>query len=382
MNMNRLKKIFTLLVVFISVSCDDIPVSNSADTLQNLPVMDLEFNGDDYLRLLDNKTSDLEVPVNIAFKGQNVTAVIRASGAGSRFSARWSYKVETGNGSSLENVTEFNLSSQIADPTMMYTTIASRLYRLAGFPIFNSEHLFLRINNRDQGLFLFIERVEEPFFLQRNIDVCELYKSNGNSKFTFTEINNPQFDFEKKIPDDNNYNNLIDLIHAVDTSSCGTIKQSLGSYLDINNYIRYHALTTLINNPDAFDNNFFIFKQTYNSSFEFLPWDFDRCFERTEDVGLYGKNAIIEKLLRSEATFNLYKSELRDQLDHIFTLDNIDPIIDSLASTIREGYDLDPYLGKGMYNFDEEIEKLSEFIDRRRVQIADDLDNFSYDDYL
>jgi spore coat protein H len=224
--------------------------------------------------------------------------------------------------------------------------------------------------------------VEEPFFLERNVDVCELYKSNGNSKFTFKEANNPQFDFEKKIPDDNNYNNLIDLIHAVDTSSCSILLQSLGKYLDINNYIRYHALTTLLNNPDAFDNNFFIFRQTIVSAFEFLPWDFDRCFERTEDVGLYGENAIIEKLLQSETTFNLYKVEMQEQLDRIFINETIDPVIDSLAAYIREGYDLDPYLGGGMYNLDEEIEKLRDFIDRRRAQIGKELADFRFDKNL
>lgn len=374
--MNRIQLLF--ITILFTVSCENTMLMTSAGGLKNLPVMDLILTQDDYLRLLENKSNDLDVPVRILYKNENVTAVIRASGAGSRYSPRWSYKVTLKNGSTVNNLTEFNISSQIMDPTMMYTTIATRLYRLAGFEVFNSEHLFLRINNRDQGLFLFIERVEEPFFVERNLEIYELYKSNGNSKFTFKEENNPQFDFEKKIPDDYNYNNLIELIHAVDTSASVALIQSLGKFLNIENYIRYHALTTLINNPDAFNNNFFVFKKDKNSAFEFLPWDFDRCFERTADLGLYGKNALIEKILTSEAAFSLYKETLKYQLDHIFTAENMDPVIDSLATYIREGYNIDPYLGKGRYDLDEQIVQLREFINNRIKHVSNDLAGFEF----
>jgi len=133
----------------------------------------------------------------------------------------------------------------------------------------------------------------------------------------------------------------------VDTSSTtgNKIFSSLGKWIDLNNYIKYHALTTLINNPDAFENNFFIMQESANSPYKFLPWDFDRCFERENDVGLYGNNAIIRKLFENDSTFNLYKTELENMLSTIYTNENTSNILDSYTDKIREAYEMDAYLG-------------------------------------
>jgi spore coat protein H len=359
------------------IGCDKDGLFNLSDELTFVPNLEFYVDHDSYLEMLANRTQNYAIPANIFFKNKALYGTIRPSGAGSRYFPRWSYRVELNDQEYIEDYNRFNLSTQVNDPTMLHTTLVSELYRQAGFYVFDNFHVFVKINNSDQGLYQFIELINEEFFEKNNIPVYELYKGGFESKFSFEGTYNPQFHFDKKIPDDDNYSNLYNLIHAVDTSNTNKIFTSLGKWLDLDNYIKYHALTTLINNPDAFENNFFIMKETTNSPYKFLPWDFDRCFERENNVGLYGKNAIIRKLFENESTFNLYKAELENMLNTIFTNENVSLILDAHINKIREAYNIDPYLGDGMYDFDEEIQDLKFYISDRRDFFFEQLPNFT-----
>jgi spore coat protein H len=222
---------------------------------------------------------------------------------------------------------------------------------------------------------LAIERVDEFFFQKRNRNIYELYKLGFESKFTFEEQNNPQFNFDKKIPEDDNYTSLINLIYARDTSSTDNIFESFGKFLDIEQYIKYHAATSIMNNSDGFTNNFFLVKENPEAPFYIIPWDFDKCFSHPYDASLVGDNAIIRKLFESDTTFNLYKAEMQFQINSVFTESNLFPIIDSLKSVIKDAYNLDPYLGNGRYNFDHEINRLKEYITQRITFVKENIDS-------
>ena len=132
-----------------------------------------------------------------------------------------------------------------------------------------------------------------------------------------------------------------------------------------------------MNNFDAFTNNFFLFKETPSSPFKVIPWDFDRCFTPPYNAEIVGDNSIIRKLFRNDSTLNLYKRELRIQIENNFTFYALDPVIDSLSTIIKSAYNLDPFLGNGRYCFESEKTKLKEYI-RNRIQfVEDNIDHLS-----
>ncbi len=368
--------ICVLLLLFIT-GCEENGILNPSEKLKNIAVLDFFIEDDAYLNLLSNKTLNYAVPANIYYNNSdcNYTGTIRPSGAGSRFDPRWSYRVRLNEGEFIEDLNSFNLSAQVYDRTMLNSTIATHLYNQAGFLTIDNFQAFIRINEKDQGLFQLLELLKQDFFDRRNEPVHELYKVGSDSKFTFQGSNNPQFTFDKKIPDDENYSNIYNLILAVDTSSTEKIITSLGKFLDIKMYIRYHALTSLINNTDAFKNNVFIYRRTLNSPFICIPWDFDQCFRRTYDVGLYGENAIINRLFQNDSTRNMYISEVKALVDSIYTVPNIESVINKNSEIIRDAYNLDPYLGAGRYDFNTEIEKLKDFIEERREYFINNIDS-------
>ncbi|MBL1212587.1 MAG: hypothetical protein HND52_04395 [Ignavibacteriae bacterium] len=373
-------RIVLLAISIITISCEDSGILNPSDALESIPLLELEISNEDYIRLKNNRTNSLKVPVLIKFNNQIHSGEIRAAGAGSRYHPKWSYNIKLTDGILIEGLPEFNLSAQVFDPTLMHTTIATHLYKQLGFTLFNSRHLFLKINNNDEGLYPMIEVVDQPFFSDRDIPVYQLFKLGFDSKFTFIGGNYPEFHFEKKIPDDDNFSELYNLIYAIDTSSTENIFNTLGKHLDINQYIKYHAITTLMNSFDAFTNNIFLLKKSSAEPFTLVPWDFDKIFQSDNLSKLAGENSIIKKLFQNDSTFNLYKDELEYQLNNIFTEQNIFPVIDSTKNIIEDGYNLDPYLGSGgRYNFLTEIENLKSYISQRRNYINDNLNLLTKD---
>ncbi len=372
-------KVFIFLTAILFFACKNDGIIAPSEKLTDIPILDFEISHDDYVNLLLNETNNYEVPVTLRYNNELFSADIRASGAGSRFHPKWSYRVKITDNSLLEGKKEFNLSSQVYDQTMIRNTLTSHLYKQLGFDVFESRHVFVRINHKDEGLYPMIERVDEDFFASRNIPVYQLYKLGFDSQFTFTQLNNPRFNFEKKIPDDENYSVLYDFIHAIDTSNAEKLTTSLGKFLDIDEYIRYHAITSLINNIDAFTNNLYIYKKYPDAPFKLIPWDFDKSFDHRATDKLVGNNDIIRKLFKNKETFEKYKQEIHFQLDHYFNERNMFRIIDSTASVIESAYNMDPYLGKGRYDFYSEIEELKLYIKDRINYFENNIDSITQD---
>jgi spore coat protein H len=345
--------------------------------MNQVPVMDFIIDTDDYTLLLANKTNNLRIPAKIFYKDTLVLGEIRATGGGSRYDPRWSFRVYLQEGFTIEGIMEFSLSAQVNDPTMVHTTITSHIYKRAGFPVIDSRHVFLRINNKDIGLYVMLEIIKEPFFLRRNLEISELYKVGFGSDFRLSESHDIQFSIDKELPDDDNYNSLLQFIYVLNTSPVEDLRSNLSLYLDIDNYIAYHALTSLINNFDAFTNNFYLARCDVIQGFEIIPWDFDRSFERSNDVGLYGRNVIIEILFQNQEILESYKAQLTLYLTTVYTPAEIFPLIDSTAIFIEEAYNLDPFLGNGRYTLEDEITDLKSYIFNRRGFFISNLDSLT-----
>ena len=371
---NILLHIALFSLIFLYSCREDVNISPSGE-LTRIPVIDVIIDHYDYLSLLENKLINYEVPCKIIYKERIIFGRIRAAGAGSRYLEKWSYTVELEDGEVLEGLSKFNLNCQTYDPTMMRTHLALFSYRTAGVHDFMAKHIFMRLNGRDHGLYLLIERINERYFYRRQVPFWHVYKIGFGTQFSFRQVYNPKFSIDKEIPDDDDYSTIIDLIHACDTASVEDLGKSFGKFLNIRQYMKYHAVTSMINNPDAFTNNFILFKREPLMPFEVIPWDFDNSFTLKTNVPLNGSNHLGDKILSNEEYREEYKEFMKEHIDNAFNEEKLFPIIDSLSGVIRNAYNLDPYLGKGRYDLDEEIKALKTFISDRIHYIEKNIDN-------
>jgi len=365
-----LKKIFFLIFVFISFSCNDSGIVDPDFKEGSLSVISISIKSDHYTELIENKLLEAFVPAEMKYNNKIYRVHLSPQGAGSRYYPKFGLKITCEDGD-VKGIREFNLNAQISDNLMMRTTLSTHLYRQMGFPVFYSEAVFLKINNEDKGLFLLTEKIDEDYFIRRNEKVFELMKTVFDAKFTFEGKNNPEATFEKKIPDDNNFSNLSQFIHTLDTVSIPKISSALGKHLDIENYLNYHLLTSVMNNTDGLSNNFYFYKKHGNSPYQIIPWDFDKSFNLKFSVGVSGDNHIIKKILQHPDYKNYYNNLLKIVGDYYMTESNLFPVIDSCYTKIKPFYHRDPYLQNSSESFEERVEKLKEFIVSQRKMIKD-----------
>jgi spore coat protein CotH len=359
---------FNLALVFLMVSiygCDHTVMYNRSEMLNDISIIEAFIDEDEYYNLLQNKKTNTKVPVKIIYNGNVSTGLIRSSGGGSRMHPRWSYRIDLDTEYRIEGLSHFSLSSQSLDPTMIHTTIVSRVYALYGTPIFYNKHVFLKINDQDKGLYLIAERIDQEFFEMRSMPTFEIYKAGFDADFRFDGPEHPQFGFEKELPEDHNYQNLYDCIYAVDTSTVSQIEFSLGAYIDLDSYLQYHAISSLTNNTDAFLNNYYMHRTSASAPYTFIPWDFDRAFDPDKNVGLAGDNSLFNKIIQNTDIQQKYNDELIFILDNYYREDIIFPIIDSTAVHIAYAYEIDPFLGGAGRKLDDEVAKLKCLISER-----------------
>lgn len=355
-------------------ACDNPTITEPAEALENPSVMVLYLQNDDYTKLLNNKNVNAYAPVRITFQDKVFTGKIRSSGAGSRYYGKWSFKIELRDNERIHNMKEFVLHAQVFDPTFIRTRLTSHIFRQMGFPIFETYYHYVKINTIFQGLFLVIERMEEPFFERRGLPLYELYKAGFEASLTLKNGTVPEQSFDKDYPDNDSFYSLYELIEVLDTVSYGN-ETVLEKYIDCEMYLRFHIINTLINNVDGFTNNFLMYRAEAGDPFLFLPWDFDKTFFDEYELGLVGSDDVIYKLLRNEKYLKRYKELSHNIIDSVFTETELFPFIDSTAESIREAYNIDRTLGNGNYHLDEEIEKLKTIITKRRNYFIENIDS-------
>ncbi|MCJ8314854.1 MAG: CotH kinase family protein [Saccharospirillaceae bacterium] len=375
-----MKSLWLLLSVIFISSCDIKQSEPASSFLPKQQLMDITIDDEDYVQLLENKLQNLEFPISIQYNDGLYTGLLRSSGAASRINSRWSFRIQLNDAQTINELNVFNLSAQIFDPTLLATDVASYYYQQAGFPSFKHSHIFLRINGKDEGLKKMIEKVDVNFFEKRQLEVSELFKSGSQISFSFQTGNPdslPQSSFDKKIPNNENYNTLDQLYYALDSKEIRNTTNSIEQNLDIKQYLKYHAITSFINNLDAFRNNFFLWKTNASAPIKIIPWDYDWAFKRTQSVGLYGHNAIIHIMLKDQEMFEFYKLELENLMTNVDLERDVFPIIDAKALEIKRAYELDPFLNE-IYDFEEETNKLKIFITERKAFYIQQLNNFVY----
>jgi spore coat protein H len=371
--MQRYLHVVVVLLILTINGCDNAVIYNRSEMLTDMPVIEGFIDEDEYFNLLQSKKTNTKVPLKIIYNGKVTTGLIRSSGGGSRLHPRWSYRVELDNEYRVEGLSHFSLSSQSLDPTMIRSTVVSRIYAFRSTPIFYNKHVFLKINNQDKGLYLIAERIDEEFFEVRGMPNYEIYKAGFDADFRFAGPAHPRFTFDKELPEDNNYEHLFNFINAVDTSTVSKVEHSLGDYVDLENYLRYHAISSLTNNTDAFINNYYMHRSSAAVPFTFIPWDFDRAFDPDKDVGLAGANSLFNKIIQNPDIQKKYYDELNFILDNYYKEDVIFPIIDSTAVHIQGAYNIDPFLGGAGKKLEREVAKLKALVSERIQFFRDNL---------
>jgi spore coat protein CotH len=210
------------------------------------------------------------------------------------------------------------------------------LFTKAGMTVPAAGFVHVYLNDENCGAYLKVERIDEYYFSTHARPVTELTKVGFGSVFTFVNSTGTLDTFEKQIPDDGSLSFLTEFIHALDTvSTDNTMFETLGKrYLDIPQYLMFHAMTVAVNNTDGLCNNFYLYRSSSDAPYTVIAHDFDNAFAAGGQVSLDAANAIIVKLLKNDSCRAMYAADLDYIMNHVYAESELLQMVDDWSPKI------------------------------------------------
>jgi spore coat protein H len=304
----------------------------------------------EYLGILNSMVfARREVPARIEIAGERRKIFIRYSGQTSLGQLKKSYMVEFTDGKLFREHEEYVISAQNGDPTKLNTTLGFWAFRQAGLMASEVEPAAVYLNGAYQGLYYLIEPVDEDFLRIRRRRLGSLYEAfngqYGGAHFSFAGGYDVRLGFESKGEREEFYGDLERLIQILDASTPENLPGRIEPLLDVENYLRYLAVSVLFHNWDGYFNNFRLHLDPQIGKFQFIPWDLDNLLElHPTRSRLEGANELSEKLLQVPAYRRRYKQILLELMDEKLTVASLDLLIDETAAKIARAYAADRFL--------------------------------------
>jgi|GEM_PF-1227647 len=328
----------------------------------------------------------------------------------------------------------FDLSASYVDKSLIRERLSFDLFAKTSVVASTAWHVFFTIENRErqileQGLFTAIEHVDKYFFRNRSRDIGGLYKADGGlvNGVTMGAWLNPQpeavlkilydQDEAKKIvakgvlvglfrtmfnlppietadADEEDYSDLITLINTLASLDPNTVAQHLPEIFDVDSYLDWLAVNALVQSNDTYHKNYFIHNRMEDDRWEIMPWDYDLtwgrnwndycdglCDDLSEGTSIKGPNQMTNRLSRlvlsNPTYYNQLRSKLADLLGSEFTEEKLFPKIDAYYADITPLAHLDSRKWPTNEQFDQERNRLKDWVRRRRRFLLKELGTVS-----
>ncbi len=227
-----------------------------------------------------------------------------------------------------------NLHCGVTDPTKLRETLGYELYRAAGAPASRTALAEVRLTvpkKHDKvllGLYTIVEDVGKPFLKDRfGDDKGLMMKPEGLRDITYLgdgwdRYKKPYAPRRDATADE--AKRMIAFARLVDRADDATFRKEIGSYLDVDGYLRFLATTGFVANTDSFfglGHNYSMYLHPRTKKVHFIPWDLDRAFanfgnaDQNMDLSLThpyaGTHRLTERLLATPEVGAAYQKVLK-----------------------------------------------------------------------
>ncbi len=233
---------------------------------------------------------------------------------------------------------KINLNGGITDPARTREALAFAVFRAAGVPAPRTAFAELTLtvpgkyDKEYVGLYTVIEQVDRTF-LKDHFGSAKglLLKPEGLRGLDYFGEDwgpyearyRPKTEAGKK-----QRRRLIEFARLVNRADDAQFRKEIGSYLDVDEFLRYLAANALLANLDSFlgfGHNYYLYLRPDTERFVFIPWDLDLSFgtwpvggpqQQQATLSLthphIGANRLIDRLLADKETEAKYQTLLRE----------------------------------------------------------------------
>jgi spore coat protein H len=260
-----------------------------------------------------------------------------------------------------------NLNAGALDPTKTRDALAYEVYRAAGVPAPRSAfaEVFLTVPGKYDkellGTYTLVEQVNSAYLKDRFGDGSGLLLKPevrigvirtalaylGDDWEQYKEPLRPKDEATKE-----QAARVIAFIKLVDRASDAEFRKEIGSYLDIDQFLRFLAATAYLANTDSIfsgGHNAYIYLNPKTNKFVFLPWDLDLAFggffllgsaDQHADLSLNhpypGEHKLVDRLLAMKDVSNKYQALLKELSNTAFKKERVLANLDAVEAASKE----------------------------------------------
>jgi spore coat protein H len=301
--------------------------------------IDLSLSQADWDRMWADSEAKVMVTAEAVIFGERLSQVgLRMRG---QFSLRVSgdkkpWAIDTDayiDGQEFHNLRKLLLINNIGDPSLLKEALAYQMMAFAGVPASHTAFVQLWFDILDDespaifwGVYTLVERVDNKYLANRfgaDSTSGNLYKASHAQRGPMDLIyygdriadypqQNGQYAYGKQNNEaEADYSDIVNLCRVIDGTHYPSEQdfiQALESTFDVDAFLRYMAVVTILDNWDTYPNtgnNYFLFNDPVGGRFEWIPWDLT-----------WGENAQAPLFMRSGEGL-LSRAPLSDQVFQI-----------------------------------------------------------------
>ena len=281
-----------------------------------------------------------------------------------------------------------NLNKHVEDDTKILNKLSFDLFSLTDELLSldtNFVHLKVQDLNQenpefvDYGLYTQVEEVDENYFQKRNLDTRGyLYKAINFEFYRYPESlihqDNPKYDqkdFEEILAIDGteDHTYLLEMLDALNNPLI-PIDKVMDEYFHRENYLTWLASNILLGNVDSASGNFYLYSQSEDNRWYFIPWDYDKSltaypnvFEWQEGVSTYWGSQLHKAFLKSDDNRQALIDKVNFLYENVFNETNINQLIDHYSQVIN----------KFVQPYPDEISSITSKIDENKEKFYESL---------
>ena len=261
---------------------------------------------------------------------------------------------------------KFSLKNNYADASMMREKVATDIFRTFGVPVSRTAfyELYVDYGNGAEyfGVYTLVEEVDGSVLDTQFVsDDGNLYKpEEGSADFIEGTFDEESF-VKKTNEDDEDWSDIESLFSALHsdthTSSPATWRQDLEEVFNVDGFLQYLAVNTIIQNWDTYGrmpHNYYLYNNPEDGKLTWIPWDYNEAFQIGKQQGALAldfSNMDAEQwpLIGKIYSDNIYKARYDQYVANVMSnafevssiqasYDNYSALIAPYATTERTGF--------------------------------------------
>ncbi|MBY0073914.1 CotH kinase family protein [Priestia aryabhattai] len=355
---------------------------------KEIPQYALFVNVKDLKEMQRDIWSEEAVQATMKFNKKRYDIDLLLRGSHIRKMKKKSYYIEFYSPKIFQRAKEIHLNAEYKDPSLMRNKLSLDFFSSLDVLSPHSQFVTLKINGKNEGIYLQLESVDELFLKKRNLaDGSIFYAVDGDANFSLMSDLDKKpkttllSGYEDKAVREGDEEKLEKFIFNINTWTNTEFEQNIEKYLNVDRYLSWLVGIICMQNYDGFVHNYALYLNHESGRFELIPWDYDATWGRDVNgkvmegdyVRAQGFNTLTARLLAVNSIKKRYIQKMNNVLNNQFTIEYMKPIIYQLHEYIAPYVLKDPYVKDNLEQFYKEPEFMLSFIKERTAYIQNNL---------